>query len=197
MRRWLATLLLALLAAAAATRAAEVSPRQRALLLLRVLVYDRALPRRAEGVVKVAVVSQPGGDTSERDAMLAALEELSRSTRTAGLPVRTVAVPFEAPGAFAGELARLRPSAIYACASLGAAAPAVGEAARKAGVLAVAGERRLVLDAGFPVALVDRGDRAAVVIDPDAAAAAGSELDAALLSVAELVRRKGPAEVRP
>jgi len=196
LRRWLATALLALLAATTA-RAAEVTPAQRALVLLRVLVYDRALPRRAEGVVKVAVVSRPGGDPAERDAMLAALEELSRTTRAAGLPVRAVALPYEGPAAFAAELARQRPVALYACAGLGEAAPEVAEAARKARVLAIGGERRLVLEAGFALALVDRGARAGLVLDREVAAAVGADLDSALLSVAELVRRKASAEGRP
>lgn len=196
MRRWFATALLAL-AAATTARAAEVTPAQRALVLLRVLVYDRALPGRAGGVVKVAVVSRPGGDTSERDAMLAAIEELSRTTRTAGLPVRAVALSYEGPAAFAAELARQRPIALYACASLGEAAPEVAAAARKARVLAVGGERRQVVEAGFALALVDRGERAGLVLDPEVAAAAGADLDSALLSVAELVRRKPSAEDRP
>jgi len=195
-RRRLAALLLALTVASPAL-GAEITPRQRALLLLRVLVYDRALPRRAQGVVKVAVLSRAGGDTAERGALLAAFEELARTTRAAGLPVRAVAMLYEGPAAFAAELARQRPVAVYACADLGEAAPEVAEAARRAHVLAVAGERRLVVEGGFPLALIDRGDRAGLVLDPEAAAAAGAELDSALLSVAELVKRRPPGRPGP
>ena len=58
-------------------------------------------------------------------------------------------------------------------------------------------QRRLVVEGGFPLALIDRGDQAGLVLDPVAAAAAGAELDAALLSVAELVKRPPPARPRP
>jgi hypothetical protein len=123
-RRLLAALLL-VLAAAPAAGAGEISPRQRALLLLRVLVYDRALAQRAGGEVKVAVVFRPEGDAAEREALLATFEEL--------------------------------------------------------------------LEGGFSLALVDRGERAGLMLDPEAAAAAGADFDSALLSVAELVHGKKPA----
>jgi len=195
-RRWIYTLL-ASLAIASAGLAGEISPGQRALLLLRVLVYDRELPKRAGGVVLVAIVSRSGRDASEQEALLAAFEELSRSTRAAGLPVRAFALAFEGPAAFAAELTRARPAALYACANLREAAPDVAMAASRAGVLAFTGERRLVLEGGFPLALVDRGERAGLVLNPQAAAAAGSDLDSALLSVAELVRPEGLPPLPP
>jgi len=191
-RRLLAALLL-VLAAAPAAGAGEISPRQRALLLLRVLVYDRALAQRAGGEVKVAVVFRPEGDAAEREALLATFEELSRTVKAAGLPVRAVALPYQGPAAFAEGLAKLRPVALYACAGLGEAALEVAAAARKARVLAVGGERPLVLEGGFSLALVDRGERAGLMLDPEAAAAAGADFDSALLSVAELVHGKKPA----
>lgn len=196
MRRLLALLLL-LLAATPVARAAELSPRQRALLLLRVLVYDRALLQRAGGSVVVGVVFSPDGDPAEHEALLATFEELSRTVKAAGLPVLAVAMPYLGPSAFAGQLAKVRPVAVYACAGLGAAAPEVAAAARKARVLAVGGERRLVVGSGFAVALIDRGDRAGLVIDPQAAAAAGADFDSALLSIADLVGWKDPADDRP
>lgn len=196
MRRLLATLLLSLTLASAAG-AADVSPRQRALLLLRVLVYDRALPKRAGGEVRVAVVFRPGRDDAERAALLAAFEELAGSVKAAGLPVRGLAVPYEGSAPLAAELARHRPVALYACSGLGEAAGEVAAEARKAGVLAVAGDRKLVGEGGFPLALVDRGDRAGLVLDPEAAAAAGVDFDSALLSVAELVRHGAKVAPRP
>jgi hypothetical protein len=53
------------------------------------------------------------------------------------------------------------------------------------------------VEGAFPLALVDRGDRAGLVLDPVAAAAAGAEFDSALLSVAELVKGTAPAAGRP
>jgi hypothetical protein len=196
MRRPLAALLLAL-ALASPARAAEVTPRQRALLLLRVLVYDRALPQRAAGEVRVAVVFRADGDEAEHRALLAAFEELSATVKAAGLPVRAVAVPYEGAGALSRRLATLQPAALYACRGLGEQAAEVGVVARGARVLGVTGERRLVVEGAFPLALVDRGDRAGLVLDPEAAAAVGAEFDSALLSVAELVKGVAPVAGRP
>ncbi|MBK9515963.1 MAG: hypothetical protein IPO09_01170 [Anaeromyxobacter sp.] len=188
LRRLATLLLLLLLAVAGPARGAEVAPRQRALLLLRVLTYDRALAKRAAGTVTVAVVFRPGADATEAEALLAAFEELSRTVKAAGLPVRAVAVPYEGPAPFAAQLARLRPVALYGCANLGEDARTVALEARAAQVLAMAGERRQVVDGGFALALVDRGARAGLVVDREAAVAAGADLDSALLSVAELVQ---------
>ncbi|MCM2333941.1 MAG: YfiR family protein [Anaeromyxobacteraceae bacterium] len=196
MRRLLAALLLSLTVASAAG-AGDVSPRQRALLLLRVLVYDRALPRRAGGEVRVAVVYRPSADDAERAAVVAAIEELAASVKVAGLPVRGLALPYEGSGHLAAELARFRPVALYACRGLGESASEVAAEARRVGALAVTGDRRLVGEGGFALALVDRGDRAGLVLDPEAAAAAGVDFDSALLSVAEIVRRQPQPGPRP
>lgn len=145
----------------------------------------------------MALVCRPDGEDAEHRALLATFEELSGTVKAAGLPVRAVAVPYEGAGALSKRLATLRPAALFACRGLGEAAAEVGAAARDARVLGVTGERRLVVEGAFPLALVDRGDRAGLVLDPEAAAAAGAEFDSALLSVAELVKGAAPVAGRP
>jgi len=196
-RRVLAALLVASLAAPAA-RAAEVTPRQRALLLLRVLVYDRTLAQRAGGEVTVGLLYRPGHPESEleRRALLDAYQSLAGQVTAGGRAVRAVELPYAGAADLEARLGALRPAAIFACAGLDDAAAEVAAAARRARVLAFAGTRAAVA-AGVPVGLIDRGERAGVLLDPAAAAAAGADLDSALLSVAELAGHRGAARPRP
>jgi hypothetical protein len=187
-RRRLLTGLLLVLALVHAAGGSGLPPAQKALLLLKVLTYDRNLVARAGAGVRIAVVFRPGHGASqaERDALLPALEQTARRAVVAGLPVSAVAVPFRDAESLAARLAELHAAALYACAGLEDVAREIARAARERGVPSVAGARDPVLQ-GLAVALVDRGDRAGVVVNLRAAAAQGADLDAALLELAERV----------
>jgi len=185
-RRLVATLLASLLALPLAI-AAGVSPGQRALLLLRVLAYDRALRSRAGDAVQVAVVYQAGAAASEaeRDDLLVAFADVARTVVVGGRPVRAVPVPWRGGAELEALLAARRASAVYACPGLLEAAGEIEAAARRQRALTFAGDGAFV-ERGFAVALVDRGRRAGVLVAPAVAAAEGADLDSALLSLAEL-----------
>lgn len=187
MRRLAAGLLL-VLAAARGADGTGLQPAQKALLLLKVLTYDRNLTARAGPEVRVAVVFRAGHAASlaERDALLLALEQTARRAVVAGLPVSAVALPFRDGAALGERLAELRAAALYTCAGLDDVAREIARAARERGVPSMAGGREPLLQ-GIAVALVDRGDRAGVVVNVRAAAAQGADLDAALLGLAERV----------
>lgn len=188
MRPFSAAVLVSLALAVAATASDGIPPAQKALLLLRVLTYDRNLKARAGAEVRVAVVFRPGDAASvrERDALLLALEETARKAVVAGLPVRAMSIPFRDATSLGARLEELQAAALYACAGLDDAAREIARAARERSVPSATGSRAGVLQ-GIAVALVDRGDRAALVVNPRAAAAQGADLDAALLGVAERV----------
>lgn len=177
--------------AAAAGAGAGIAPGQRALLLLRVLSYDRNLPTRAGGEVRVAVVYRPGAGASERerDALVAAGGELAGRVVVGGRPVHFEPVPFEDGPAFRARLARLRPAALYVCGGLEAEVPDLARAAAEQAALSLCGDRA-GLRRGLAVGLVDRGERAGIAVNPRAAAAQGADLDSALLSVAERIERE-------
>ena len=187
-RAALATALLALLLAPHARGVEPLPARQRALLLLRVLVYDRNLATRVPGEMMVAVVFRPGhvGSEAERDAMLAAFEAVAGDVVAAGRPVRAVAVPWRGAADLEARLARIRPAAAYVGASLAREAPDVAAATRRRDVLSVTGSREAV-EGGVAVGLVNLGTRAGLVVNPEAARAEGADLDAALLALAEVV----------
>lgn len=206
-RRALVALALALGAALApSARAAEAAlarsagaeaplpARNRALLLLRVLLYDRNLDRRGGAAAEVAVAYRPGDPASEadRDALLAAFAEVSRDVVAGGRPVSARAVAFRGEADLAVRLAESRPLAVYVCEGLLGSAEEIARVTRRERVLSGGGSRALA-EAGISVALVGRGARAAVVVNLPAARAEGAELDAALLALAEVIGERSAA----
>ncbi len=183
-----ALLLLATLSAAATARADELTPRKQALLLLRVLVYDRNLKARAGGVVRVAVAFRAGDRRSEqeRDELVSALEAVSREVLALGLPVDVVAVPYHDGVEFEARLARTAPACVYVCTSLEPVVKEIAGAAQRRAVLSASGSRRMA-ESGLALAIVNRGKRAGVVVNLPAAKAEGADLDAALLAIAEVI----------
>ena len=186
--RQLAASLLLLVALSERVRAEGMAPGQRALLLLRVLAYDRNLKQRAGDEVRIAVVFRPRDAASERerDSMVRALGEVASRASVAGLPVRIKAVPYENASQFSAQVAELNPAAMYVSAALDAEVAELARMARDRGVPSVCGVRDWVTR-GLAIALVDRGERAGVVLNLRAAAAQGADLDSALAHVAERV----------
>ncbi len=176
------------LAAAGPARAQDLTPRKQALLLLRVLAYDRNLRHRAGSAVRVAVVFRPGDRESEerRDAMVASFEEVAREVVAAGLPIQVTAIPFLGSADLEARLAASHATAAYVCQRLLPAVPEIARATRRRGVLSAAASRELVA-AGLAVGVVNRGPRAGVMVNLRAAKEEGASLDAALLAIAEVI----------
>jgi hypothetical protein len=153
-----------------------------------VLAYDRNLKARAREQVRIAVVFKPGlvASERERDALLIALEEVAGQARVAGLPVRAVALPWQDAVDFRARLAEAGATALYVCGGLEEVTRELARAARERSVLALGGTREQVVK-GLAVGLVDRGERAALVVNQRAAAGQGADLASGLLSLAERV----------
>jgi hypothetical protein len=182
-------LLAALAAGSAPARAEELSPRKQALLLLRVLVYDRNLRARAGGAVRVAIAYRAGDRRSEerRDEMVGAFEDVAREVVVAGMPVEVVAVPYRDEADFESRLRAPSPACLYVCAGLELVVKEIAAATRRHAVVSAAGSKELV-EAGLAIGLVNRGQRAAVVVNLAAARGEGADLEAALLAIAEVIR---------
>lgn len=186
-RRAVALFLLSFAIASGAAAQGMPAP-QKALLLLRVLVYDRNLKARAQKEVRIAVVFRPGHAASEqeRDALIAAVEEVADRAVVAGLPVRVVPVPYQDAVDFQARLVASSAVAMYVGAGLEGAIQDLDRVARRRSALTVCGSRELA-GRGCAVALVDRGERAALIINTRVAVAQGADLDPRLLSMAERV----------
>jgi hypothetical protein len=183
-----AVALAALLGAGTAARADALPPRQRALLLLRILVYDRNLATRAPGDVLVAIVYRPGdpGSEAERDALLDAFESVAGDVVVAGRRVRATALAWRGASDLESRLAELRPAAAFVTAALAKDAGEVARATRRRATLSAAGSREMV-EAGIAIGVVNLGRRAGLVVNVAAAREEGADLDAALLALAEVI----------
>jgi len=197
MRRASLALLVAWLAGAALApgraRGSDLLPRNQALLLLRILAYDRNLKVRAGPAVTVVVLYRAGDRVSEerRTALLNAFEEVSRDVVVAGLPVKVEAVPFRDGADLEARLEAARASLIYVDPALIRAVPEIAQAAARRSVLSADGSRGLV-EAGLAIGVVAQEGKAGLLVNLKAARQGGADLDAALLGVSEIVREAPP-----
>jgi hypothetical protein len=187
-RSAIALLLAALVAAGGVARGEDLTPRKQALLLLRVLVYDRNLKVRARDAVRVVVAFRAGDRRSEaeRDEFVAAFEAVSREVVAAGLPIEVAAVPYHDAADFEVRLRAAAPTGLYVCARLDQAVKEIARISRRNAVLSAAGSKEMV-EAGLAIGLVNRGLRASVVVNLSGARGEGADLDAALLGIAEVI----------
>jgi hypothetical protein len=160
-----------------------------ALLLFRVLAYDRNLRARAGEELTLAVLfrQEDAGSLRERDAIVQALREAARSFSVSGLHVRVQEVPWRGPQDLDARLAELRAAALYAGESLAADAPQISLIARARSALSFTPSRAMV-ESGLALGLVHRGTRAGVVVNLPAAHAEGAELESTFLAVVEVAR---------
>ncbi|MFT3914029.1 MAG: YfiR/HmsC family protein [Anaeromyxobacteraceae bacterium] len=175
---------LALALAAGPAGETPVPPDARALLLLRVLGYDRTLADRCGDEVIVAV-GWSAGDEDARDALVEALRSAAARFQVAGHRVR--AVPLRLGPPEPAQRAREAHACVLVLAGPTPGDPAaLGREAAAARLLTVADERAGVAQ-GLALGFVRVDGRARVLVNVAAARAAGAELDAALFTVAEAV----------
>jgi len=173
----------------AAARAAELPARHQALLLLRVLAYDRNLRQRAQSAVTVVVLFRPGDRASEDRvaALVAAFEEVAHEVVVGGLPVRIEGVPYRDAPELEARFGGRRPSLAYIDPGLSLAVGEITQSARRRGVLTADGSRALV-EAGVAVGVVAQANRASLIVNLKAARLEGADFDAALLAVSDVLQ---------
>jgi hypothetical protein len=184
-----AVLLAALVGEAAPARGDDLSTRRQALLLLRVLVYDRNLQARAHGAVRVAVVFRAGDRRSEEqgEEMAAAMSEVARQVVAAGLPVEVLRLPYRDAADFEARLEAAAPTCLYVCDALRPEVKEIARAARQHSALAATASREMV-NAGLALGVVRSGLRWSLIVNLPAAREEGVDLDAELLEIAEVIR---------
>jgi YfiR/HmsC-like len=192
-RRRVTALILAGLVAGAARPVAAATEglpaRNQALLLLRVLAYDRNLQARAHGAVTVAVLFRPGDPGSEerRTALVAAFEDVSRDVVVAGLPVRVEAVPYRDAADLETRLDGLHAAIACVDPSLAGATAEIAQVTRRRSVLTATSSRNLV-EAGVAIGVVAQAGRAGLIVNLRAARQEGADLDASLLAVSDVIK---------
>jgi hypothetical protein len=168
-------------------RSAGIPADKQALILLRVLAYDRNLAGRAGDTVRIAVLYRPGHGASERAAaeLVAAAGAAERSV--AGRPVRLISLPFSAD-TVERDLERTGASATFVCQGLEGDVARVAQATQRRAILSISSEENMV-HSGLSIGVVRRGERAAILVNLVAARAEQADLSAELLRLAEVVKR--------
>ncbi|HYV49419.1 MAG TPA: YfiR family protein [Myxococcaceae bacterium] len=178
---------LALLAAPAALADAEVPMAQQAVLILKILKFDRSLQARAGDIATIAILYADNDPESEavRVELQGALEAAAH-TVTFPLPIKVVHLPYSASKIDA-ELADAKPTAAYVAPGLASQVATLIKATRKSTTLTFTGDEALVR-AGLAVGLVARGDRPTLLVNLPAAKAEGADLSSDLLRLSQVIR---------
>jgi hypothetical protein len=198
-RRWLG-LGAALLVLAIAVRSAradegesdETASARRALIVLRILAYDKELGARAPGdELVVFVVAGPNpASRIERERWQAGFALLPK-VKAGGRPVRALPVDYRDAAAFDALVALHHPAAMIVTEGLGFAASALQRVARARHVVAVS-TRESEVRGGFAIGLVAGDSRDEIVINLEAAREQGARFGAGLLQLARIVEGTPP-----
>ena len=168
---------------ATGARAEPLPPRAQALMVLRVLAFDRGLERRASGAVLVAVAAKAGDAAGEvrRDQVVAALRDLSKDTRARGLAVEARAVTWD------GSAQPLtRAAAVVVVGKLAEESAGVGQVTRARQVLSI-GEEAVAVERGLSVAVFAREAKPVIAASMLSARQEGVSFEPSFLRQAELL----------
>ncbi len=186
-RALIAAPLLALLCASATS--ADVPAANQAMLVLRILSYDRNVADRSGKEVTIGVLAKAGSSESEtmQASIASALADAASHTTVSGLPVKVVKLTWAGAAKLESDLAGSRASALYVGPELGDAVPPLSRISQKRRILTFS-EGDGYVNGGVSIALVRRDNRVAIVVNLPDARAEGADLDSALLRIAEVVR---------
>jgi|1185.fasta_scaffold00759_2 aconitase A len=182
-----ALLFLALVCAGRA--GADVPAANQAMLVLRILSYDRNVADRAGKEVTIAVLARAGSAASEtmQGSIAGALQEAGSRTAVSGLPVKVVKLNWAGAAKLESDLAASHASALYVGPELADAIGQLPRIAQKHRILSFS-EGDEYVNSGVSIALVRRENRVAIVVNLPGARSEGADLDSALLRIAEVVR---------
>jgi len=171
----------------------ETAAARRAVIVLRILAYDRALATRSPGseVIVFIVAGPDRRGRTERELWQAGFALLP-NVKVGGRPVRAVAVDYDDAAKLDALAARQHPAAMIVTEGLGGAARALRDVAAARQVIAVSLREAEVRD-GYAIGLVAGDKRDEIAINLEAARAEGARFGAGLLQLARIVDGRGPA----
>jgi len=169
--------------------AGEVPPDRQGVLFLRSLAYDRNFKTRVGGAVNVLVLYRSGNQPSQsmKTDMVGALEELAKTVTVLDLPVKVSSAPFTNGDALDEKIRAAQASVVYVCIGLDDAIPAISEVTRRRSALSI-GANDTFVAAGLSLAIVARGTKPTIVLNPPASQAEGCEWDPQFLRLVEIVK---------
>ena len=157
--------------------------------MLRVVSYDRNLAARTPKAVTIVVTYQKGDAASEAThrSVAEAIETIAAATTVSGLPVRVVSVPYTTAERLVEHFGEAQATAVYVCPGLHERLTEIAGAARRKSVLTVSGSEAFVND-GLSVSIVNRDDKATILINLNQARAEGIHFAPELMRIAQIVR---------
>jgi len=169
--------------------AGDLSFEQQSALLLRILAYDRNLDERVDGQVNIVIIYEEDDveSVTEARSMEAALREIGRSTTVSGYRLETFTHPYRGAVAELDYLSRLHATAVYICSGMGGHVAEISGVTQSLSVLSFTGVEAWTRE-GLGVGLIERNDRARIVVNLPATRAEGTDLDAGLLRHAEVLQ---------
>jgi hypothetical protein len=179
----------ALLCAARPAHADDDADR-RALVLLRVLSYDRNIASRAGDRVTILVIYDEPATADERDHWLTALAGVRKIT-VADRATATRTHAFKDAARLEAEVRDTHPAAIVVCNGVDRGLAAIRDVARAHKVMTFT-TREAEVEAGFSVGLVAGEHRDVIAINLDAARAEGVQFEAGLLKIARRIGKEAP-----
>ena len=180
-----------LIALVAGTARADATDDRRALVMLRVLAYDKHLGERAGDQVRIVIVYPDGDAGAAERTRWATAFAAARKLKLAGHPVVVTTHKLEDLKGLDQLLKSLHPAALIACDGLTAKIP-VGQLAavtRAHAVLSIT-TREAEVGKGFAVGIVPGKPRDEIVVNVRAATAEGVKFDAGLLQLARTVEER-------
>jgi hypothetical protein len=165
----------------------ETAAARRALIVLRLLAYDRSLATRAPGI-EVVVFVVAGADQrsrAEREVWEAGFALLPK-VKVGGRPVRAVPIDYRDAETLDALAARKHPAAMIVTEGMSGEASALRQVARARQVLAVTLREAEVRD-GYAIGLIAGAKRDEIVVNMEAARTQGARFGAGLLQLARIL----------
>jgi hypothetical protein len=153
-----------------------------ATLAAKLLAYDRGLPTRANGAVRILVLIDPSEGQSQKIANEFASAMKARGT-ISNLPVEVVTAKFEGAAAVAERVKRDKSAAVYLSSGLARSAESIATALKGVDVMTIAAEPSAVIR-GIAVGFDLLSGQPKILVNLSQAKTQNVQLPASVLSLA-------------
>jgi hypothetical protein len=172
------------------TNSADAVPYDRqALLLLRVLAYDRNMKADPGASVPIGIVYKEANASSKgvQAKIFQALKGLENKVQVKKHKFEVIPIPFSDAGSFSKSIKAHNLETVYVCSGLDGEVGDISKASRASSTLTMTGNENYVTSKGLTVGFVIRNSKPTIVINSNAARAEGSKFEMSLMRVAEVI----------
>jgi hypothetical protein len=181
--------LIALTVSVPQLRAAEsVPPEVQAAILTKILSYDRAMRARVGNMAVVGILAKSEDRSSaQAQAEVAKGITVLQSGRVPGVPLTVVTTGYKSAADLTAWIAEKNVDVLYVESALSKELEPIRGVCVAKKIVSITAVRDFV-ERGLVAGIVRKGDRPGILVNLPAAAAAGMDLDPALLALSEVIR---------